>query len=534
MAAMTDPVYLILEPGRPDTDEGLRARVADPIWFLTRQWQLGEHQGEDVSTPVVVTAAPQHAPITYDRSRPDLDPTVIPAEALLEAEPGDWWTIGRRVRLGRAAAPLIDADARTRFQFGRLPPPYEQLALEVDGRAVFLAGRLAGNAIWAEVPSPPADRWSSSELDYGASFEAGGAALRVRGHTGGDVDWFTVDGEPDTRPRTRPRPVAMKREVIPGRLDYPGAPKPRWWQFEDHAVDIGGFAPDRSHFATMLLFDLVLEHADHWFTFPVPPPADSASAPSSGVLVTLAGVTVRDSFGEVWNLTTPAASGPGAWSLFHTAGLPESQLLVWPVAVAPQQGPLLDEILIGVDEDANLAWAVELRADGLQLLRDAETAAAVAETTRTGTRAFRYLPSTTLPNGWHPYQRLRLGDPQPGGGLVTAATDSGAGDGRSGGWRQGILANLTGPYPKHRPGPVSRLIGGPSGAGAGRGHQLASDAIPSNGVLLRRRAMLARDTAGRPVLWVERSAAPVAGPPVSHLRFDVFAEDEPANKGGGP
>jgi hypothetical protein len=252
------------------------------------------------------------------------------------------------------------------------------------------------------------------------------------------------------------------------------------------------------------------------------------------VLVTLAGVTVRDSFGEVWNLTTPAASGPGAWSLFHTAGLPESQLLVWPVAVAPQQGPLLDEILIGVDEDANLAWAVELRADGLQLLRDAETAAAVAETTRMGTRAFRYLPSTTLPNGWHPYQRLRLGDPQPGGGLVTAATDSGAGDGRSGGWRQGILADLTGPYPKHRPGPVSRLIGGPSGAGAGRGHQLASDAIPSNGVLLRRRAMLARDTAGRPVLWVERSAAPVAGPPVSHLRFDVFAEDEPANKRGGP
>ena len=77
---------------------------------------------------------------------------------------------------------------------------------------------------------------------------------------------------------------------------------------------------------------------------------------------------------------------------------------------------MLDEILIGVDEDANLAWAVELRADGLQVLRDAETAQAIAETTRTGTREFRYLPSTTLPNGWHPYQRVRLNDPQPTGG----------------------------------------------------------------------------------------------------------------------
>lgn len=529
---MSDPLYLILEPGRTDTDEGLRARVADPVWFMTRQWQLGELQGEDASTPVVVNSAPRHVPITYDRTRPDLDPTVIPAEALLEAEPGDWWTIGRRVRLGRAASPLLDASMRTRFRLGPLPEPYQNLSEEVDGRAVFVAGLLAGHAIWAQVPSPPPDRWSSAELDYSASFEAGSTALRARNHNGGDVDWFSVDGDPTALPTTRAAPAAPGRQVIPGRLDYPGAPNPRWWQLENHAVDIGGFAPDRSHFATMLLLDVALEHSDDWFVFPVPPPADSDEKPSSGVLVTLDGVTVRDSFGEIWDLTPPPAAGPGAWSLFHTAGLPESQLLVWPVAIGSHSGPVLDEILVGVDEDANLAWAVELRADGIQLLQDAQTAAAIAETTRTGTRDFRYLPSTTLPNGWHPYQRLRLDDPQPSGEPITALASPGAGDGRSGGWRQGVLADLTGPYPRPRPGPRSRLIGGPSGAGIGRGHQLASDAIPSNGVLLRRRAMLARDTAGRPVLWVERSTAPVTGPPVSHLRFDVLAED--ANNGGGP
>jgi hypothetical protein len=530
---MSDPLYLILEPGRTDTEEGLRARVADPVWFMTRQWQLGELQGEDASTPVVIKCAPQHIPITYDPSRPELDPTVIPAEALLEAEPGDWWTIGRRVRLGRAAAPLLGAEMRARFRLGTLPEPYQNLSGELDGRSVFISGLLAGNAIWAEVPSPSSDRWSSTELDHKASFEAGSTALMARGHAGGDVDWFTVDGEPKARPVTR-RPVAApSRQVIPGRLDYPGAPNPRWWQLENHAVDIGGFAPDRSHFATMLLLDVVLEHSDDWFIFPVPPPADSDQSPSSGVLVILDDVTVRDSFGEVWNLNAPPASGPGAWSLFHTAGLPESQLLVWPVAIGSHASAALDEILIGVDEDTNLAWAVELRADGLQVLRDAETAAAIAETTRTGTRAFRYLPSTTLPNGWYPYQRVRLGDPQPSGGSVTGMTNPGAGDGRSGGWRQGVLADLTGPYPRHRPGPVSRLIGGPSGAGIGRGHQLASNAIPSNGVVLRRRAMLTRDTAGRPVLWVERSTSPIAGPAVSHLRFDVFAEDTPPANGGG-
>ena len=530
---MSDPLYLILEPGRTDTDEGVRARVADPVWFITRQWQLGELQGEDASTPVVITAAPQHVPLTYDRTRPDLDPTVIPAEALLEAEPGDWWTVGRRVRLGRAAEPLLSAEARVRYRLGTLPAPYDALADGVDGRAVFAAGVLAGHAIWAEVPSPAPDRWSASSLDYSASFEAAGTGLLARNHTGGDVDWFTVDGDPKPVPITRPAPPAKSREIVPGRLDYPGAPHPRWWQLENHAVDIGGFAPDRSHFPTMLLLDVAIEHADDWFTFPVPPPAASPdTVPSSGVLVTLAGVTVRDSFGEVWNLNTPSAVGPTAWSLFHSQGLSESELLVWPVAVAPQSGPALDEILIGVDEDANLAWAVELRADGLPVLKDAETAQAIAETTRTGTREFRYLPSTTLPNGWHPYERVRLNDPQPtGGGVATAVNSPGAGDGRSGSWRQAVLADLTGPFPQPRPGPVSRLIGGPSGAGLGRGHQLASTAIPSNGVMLRRRAMLARDTAGRPVLWVERSTAPVSGPPVSHLRFDVLAEAA-KNSGG--
>jgi hypothetical protein len=528
VACVTDPLYFRLEPGRADSEEGLRARVADAVWFLARQWQLGELQGEDASTPVVVSVAPHHVPMSYDPTRPDLDPTVIPAEALLEAEPGDWWTLGRRARLGRGAAPLLDAGARTAFAFGTLPVPYDRLSGEVDGRAVFLDGVLAGHPIWSEVPSPEADRWSSAELTYGASLEAGGTALRVHSHPGGDLDWFSADGDPDgVTPPQPPPPAPQGRSVIPGRLDYPGAPNPRWWQLEDRAVDIGGFSPDRSHFATTLLLDVALAHSDDWFSFPVPPPPDPVADPSSGVLVTLAGVTVRDSFGEIWGLQPPPASGPGAWSLFHTAGLAESELVVWPVAVAPQTGTALDEILIGVDEDANLAWAIELRADGLQLLPDAATDTALAETTRTGTRAFRYLPSTTLPNRWHPYERVRAGDPSPAG-APPGPPPAGAGDGRSGGWRQAVLADLNGPTPRPRPGPVSRLIGGPSGEGIGRGHELAANAIPSNGVRLRRRAILARDTAGRPVLWVERSAGPATGPTTSHLRFDVLAENPDA------
>ncbi len=513
--------YLWLQPARTDTDEGFRARVADPVWFVARQWQLGELQGEDASTPLRVKLETSHAPISYDRSRPELDPTTVPAEALLEAEPGDWWTFGRRIRIGRLTeAPLREKYAEEgeaffdRLRLRDLPDPYTEFESDFDGAAVFSSGALAGHPMWDRVgvPSPPKDHWSPSQLCYDAQMHCGGTRLALREHDGGDVDWFTVDGD-GLSPIIGAQAAHHEREVMPGRLTFPGAPHPRWWQIEDYAIDIGGFPPDRSHLGTMLLYDVAVAHTDDWFSFPVPDPAEvEAGAASVGVVVSLHNVTVSDSFDEKWALTPPS---PSDWALFHTAGMDAGELVVWPVAVAPQSGPLLDDVALGVDEDANLAWAVELRADGSQLLEDTTTSEAMREITRTGTRNFTYRPSTTLPPYWHPYERVRDTDED---------APLGGGDGRAGPYRQGIVADLTGPIPRPRPGPRSRLIGGPSGAGAGRGHTIDADALPSTGARLQRRAKLARAVDGSPVLWVERRVTPLLGPPTSHLRFDVVAE----------
>jgi hypothetical protein len=507
---MSQAMQFWLEPfgHGADTEQGLRARVADPLWFLARQWRLGELEGEDASSPVGVRVKVSHRPLRYDPRRPGLDPTRYPAEALVEAEPGDWWTLGRRIRLGRQAAPLLSGlsdDRLTALRFGELPAPYEAFAGAIDGRAVFTAHLLPGDSLWADVPSPAADRWSSRALCYGATFAAGRQRFAVRDHDGGDLDWYSADAVAPSPVSLGAEPAMTEQTVVPARLSYPGAPHPRWWQIEEHDVDIGGFAPDRSHLGTMLLFDVALAHADDWFWIPIPTPQQSDDAdeppPSSGVIATVHEAIVRDSFDDLWPLAPPSD-----WSLFKTAGLDDTALLIWPVAVAPQAGPMLDEVMLGVDEDANLAWAVELKAEGRTLLAGADTLAAIAETSRTGTRNFRYIPSTTLPPHWHPYRREE-------------------GDGRFGRWVQGIVADLGQVPPRPRPGPQSRLIGGPSGLGAGRGHVVGGHAIPSSGLTLRRRAMLARDVSGRPVLWVERSARPLLGPPVSHLRFDVLAED---------
>jgi hypothetical protein len=130
MAYRYDLVFRI-EPTHhyADLSRGLAAEVADPVWFLGRQWQLGEHHGEDAASPVRVEYQASQVPIKPGQPNPHQDPRVVPAEAIIESEPGDFWTVGRRITLGRAVQraasdaghPLPDDD---KYRLRNLPVPY--------------------------------------------------------------------------------------------------------------------------------------------------------------------------------------------------------------------------------------------------------------------------------------------------------------------------------------------------------------------------------------------------------------------------
>jgi hypothetical protein len=168
-----------------------------------------------------------------------------------------------------------------------------------------------------------------------------------------------------------------------------------------------------------LLIDLICGHADDWFTIPVSPPGplpDGSVPPSSGVVVTLRLVKVRNTFDETDVLTIPPGrppadspaepdQAPGPWSLFRTTGLDRSSLVIWPTVAVPLTGPVLDDVVLGVDEDANFLWATELMLDGQELALGLDSSAALLRTRRTGSREFAWLPSTTcrrigIPTGW--------------------------------------------------------------------------------------------------------------------------------------
>ena len=53
--------------GRPRSDDfsrSLKSEVRDPLWFLTRQWQFGEFEGNDAGSPIDARIAYQASPLS--------------------------------------------------------------------------------------------------------------------------------------------------------------------------------------------------------------------------------------------------------------------------------------------------------------------------------------------------------------------------------------------------------------------------------------------------------------------------------------
>jgi hypothetical protein len=90
--------WMRLEPRsrNAEMNTSLQARIYDPLWMLTRQWQLGEFQGEDNGSPVMARWRAESAQLTryhsgaiapntrVDASR--YDASRIPLETMVERE----------------------------------------------------------------------------------------------------------------------------------------------------------------------------------------------------------------------------------------------------------------------------------------------------------------------------------------------------------------------------------------------------------------------------------------------------------------
>ena len=349
-------------PRSPGVDEGLAARVHDPLWFLARQWQVGEFHGKDAGTPAVIQVSGESTPVNawhgaQQTTWTPFDPAGEPLNALVEPEDEGQPDLRERIEAGAyflrllnaaglsalasafvsahafvaadLASPDFAADPLLAALAQRVPD-----GLLLNATAVALA---AGNAqpvtidpgdlptvvtaantwlAWyaAELPvttgTGTAVTWQEHRMEYGfavSSPAVGGTVLVADQYLGDGLDWFDFDIDPSatTGPDAPTTPIVAK--AVPTPVRYGGMPLPRFWAMEDAQYDFGSVEAAANDIGRMLLVEFATVFGNDWHILPHQDPGGNAYHPG------LRGAT--DVFGRNLVLNR-AGQGDPNWNLF--------------------------------------------------------------------------------------------------------------------------------------------------------------------------------------------------------------------------
>jgi hypothetical protein len=404
-----------------DLSLGLQARVHDPLWMLTRQWQLGEFQAQDAASPVVANLTAAAFPLT--RYAPAAGPPQnydgTPLEAFVEREP---------VPLGAGAAPRLAAEAglhffrlldaggvggyRAAYLAAYALAPGDTSALDPDSQAylALMAGRVPDGAHLHDdlsaalrapgrgtLPSSPpvaaADlpavtaaatawlswcdglygqpagpsAWTDDRMEYQFAVSAalgGGTELTLAAsaYAQGSLDWYSFDG-------TTAQPLGaqaggalpLSETAVPAPVAFRGMPAPRWWEMEDASANLGAIQAGLEDLAKMVFAEFAAGYGNDWKTLAVDAPA--------GSICQITSLVITDTFGLT--TTIPAyqvVDGAGGrvlpWQMFSTSPVagtapPPPALLIPPTVLAGLAADPVEQVLLLRDDAAAMAWAVE-------------------------------------------------------------------------------------------------------------------------------------------------------------------------------
>ncbi|MGI8771235.1 MAG: hypothetical protein ACR2JE_07350 [Acidobacteriaceae bacterium] len=410
-----------LEP-RPREDSmqrSLQAQVRDPLWFLTRQWQVGEFLWDDAGSPVQATLDVEQRSITTYRPGPNdantvaIDPK-LPIEVHVERE-----AVALRMRgsvqsglyfesllrsEGVATPEAMIAAFRVAFPIAAVPidPTYANedglrfrsvaAGRATDGEALYISAVAIANGQVPPIPLPaPASdpgvkkvladfiayrqsiftepghdsAWQSRQLQYefalGSPVPDQNLLLSADDFPGGHLDWYSFNldnAQPNQISAANPAQVTpVDFNFLPNHVVFRGMPDPRWWNFEDGVTDFGQLDADHVDLAKLLVMEFALVYGNDWFSIPVPTPI--------GTLERVTTLVVTDTFG-IRTVIRPSEqtqvnAGESPWSMYKLSGDGSRSVFI---AMAPTLGitedaDALEEVLFLRDDMAAMAWAVE-------------------------------------------------------------------------------------------------------------------------------------------------------------------------------
>jgi hypothetical protein len=424
MASITTWHRLEPRPRAANVRASLRAEVRDPLWFLGRQWQLGEFQGEDAGSPAFVELGWRTVKLV-DVALGGAPPTVarigdqpLERQALAEPVSPDQAT---RVELGQTFFRILEArnqlppgpprnlaPIKTAFRqaaaladpvtdpFNPVEESTRQFMSVVKGRAVDgvkvleLAGtdtvppgvpaadaqlvrdaygELRGwvTAVFGAIGTSSAAAWDPRRLDQSFTVRAGPeaaptATLAVQPDAEGALHWSSFDLQAQTGDPLAGA-AANTLKVTPIQVRFPGMPANRYWDFEEGDLALPDIDLEKRDLQKLLVVDFALVHGVDWFVLGLELPVGSITSIDS--------LVVRDVFGgstsisRADNVAQPA--GPGRWTMFSVAqpgaGLAGYTLIPPSAGPGVAAGPILEDVRFARDEMANMAWAIERAAE---------------------------------------------------------------------------------------------------------------------------------------------------------------------------
>jgi hypothetical protein len=335
-------------------EEGLQAKTKDPLWYLSRQWQLGEFRAKNGGLPVRADVVTQTSKVSSIQ-------------------------VGNTGQL----SPIVDPKA-----------PLESLVEDQ-----------------ANVDPPYVGAWHTKQLEYKFGIASDDTLLQAEEYFGGNLDWydFNIDSNRVAGEKTE------KFSMVPAKISFKGMPNSRWWQFEDGRVDLGNIRRPNLNILAMLLTEFALIYANDWFVLPLSQAAGTLRNIESLIVTDSFGIgsnisPIRDTSidDSRWSMFTLSGS--------QGSGIENSQVFFLADRIAHAlHGEALEEVTFARDEMANLVWAIEHKYDdGTRIVNrdDEEALKEPSPVEVTGLPVYRL--KSHVPAHWIPYLSRRFPGQKPG------------------------------------------------------------------------------------------------------------------------
>jgi len=553
-------------PRSTDFTRSLRAEVRDAMWMITRQWQLGEFQGEDAATPVgarilsvqrqVDRVAIGTGPVQpYDDSIPietrvererlvgDLGLAIEIARSFWKSSP-DVVAANRGALINKYpltfvpdandyAGTQLYAAANTRWWDGYamyvdmttagVNPPASRFRDWLDGEATIsgadkttldslTVGLLAWFARTYSQPNVVENAWKTRQLEYAFSVAtptAQQSVLVADEYYQGRVDWYSFDLDsrqsmpnPDDGAPAPSPDNEVLSSFIPTPIGFKGMPNPRFWQMEENQTDFGAINTSPTGLLHLVFAEFGLIYSNDWFMLPFPMPFNTVCG--------VEGIVVTDVFG-VETLIRPAGQSQNTtwhrWSMFQNVDRANAVQTASSFYLASSITHLLEsepieKINFLRDEAAKMVWAVE-----------------------------EIVPSAAA--GGVRGDELEIGAPPPPPFVPagSAAIRYVAGTTVPINWIPFLPVHLSGSTSEIQlqrarmpaaPPPRGRLL-----SEVPPPFFINEEEVPRAGVIVERTWQRARWTSGQTYLWLGRSKHAGRGEGASNLRFDQVSAIEP-------